>query len=181
MGKISEHQIMEDFTFSTSTETGLVFSKAAADKKTVLLFLRYYGCTLCRLDMHVLREHYPDISGAGAQVFVVLQSAPELIERETSQDPFPFTIICDPRQELYRRFEIKPASSKLAMAGGKTLKKLSLLKKYAFVHGEYEGEELQLPACFVLDQSFTVRYARYAKNLADIPSPDELTAILRNI
>jgi peroxiredoxin len=181
MGKIKEQQIMEDFTFNTSTETGLTFSKAAADKKTVLLFLRYYGCTLCRLDLHLLRKQYSDIKDAGGQVFVVLQSAPELIERETRADPFPFTIICDPQQELYRRFEIKPASSKLAMAGGETLKKLALLKKYKFVHGEYEGEELQLPACFVLDQSFTVRYARYAKNLADIPNPDELTVILREI
>ncbi|MDR1248251.1 MAG: redoxin domain-containing protein [Treponema sp.] len=181
MGKISKDQVMEDFTFSTSSETGLLFSKAAAGKKTVLLFLRYYGCTLCRLDMHLLREKYPDISGAGGRVFVVLQSAPELIERETSPDPFPFTIICDPRQELYHRFEIKPASFKLAMAGGKIIKKLWLVKKYAFAHGEYEGEELQLPACFVLDRSFTVRYARYAKNLADIPDPVELIAILRNI
>jgi peroxiredoxin len=181
MGKIREQQLMEDFTFDTSGRTGLIFSEAAANKKTVLLFLRYYGCTLCRLDMHVLREHYAEINGAGGQVFVVLQSAPELIERETQREPFPFTIICDPRQELYRRFEIRPASSKLAMAGGKTLKKIGLVKKYRFVHGEYEGEELQLPACFIVDQSFTVRYVRYAKNLADIPSPDELTAILRRI
>ncbi|MDR3138119.1 MAG: AhpC/TSA family protein [Treponema sp.] len=181
MGKISEQQAMEDFTFDTSSKTGLVFSEEAADKKTVLLFLRYYGCTLCRLDMRLLREHYAEISGAGGQVFVVLQSAPELIERETSSDPFPFTIICDPRQELYRRFEIRPASSKLAMAGGKTLRKIGLAKKYRLAHGEYEGEELQLPACFVIDRSFTVRYARYAKNLADIPGPDELAAILRTI
>jgi hypothetical protein len=67
------------------------------------------------------------------------------------------------------------------MAGGKTLKKLWLAKKYTFAHGEYEGEELQLPACFVLDRSFTVRYARYAKNLADIPDPGELIKILRRI
>jgi peroxiredoxin len=181
MGKIIENQAMEDFSFDSSTETGQIFSRAAAGKKTALLFLRYYGCTLCRLDMHLLREKYAAIREAGGQVFVVLQSAPELIQRETEPDPFPFTIICDPRQDLYRRFEIKAASSKLAMAGGKTLKKLALLKKYRFVHGEYEGNELQLPACFVLDQAFTVRYAKYAKNLADIPGPDELIKILQGM
>jgi peroxiredoxin len=181
MAKITENQPMEDFIFNTSTEAGLSLSKAAADKKTVLLFLRYYGCTLCRLDMHLLREKYPDITAAGGQVFVVLQSSPELIRRETGEAPFPFTIICDPQQELYRRFEIKPASSKLALVGGRTMKKLGELKKYGFVHGEYEGEELQLPACFVLDSAFTVRYARYAKNLADIPGPAELVKILQGI
>jgi peroxiredoxin len=181
MGKIFENQVMEDFTFDTPAETGQVFSRAAADKKTALFFLRYYGCTLCRLDMHLLRERYADIHKAGGQVFAVLQSAPELVKRETESDPFPFTIICDPRQELYHRFEIKPASSKFAMAGGKTLKKLIRLKKYQFVHGEYEGNELQLPACFVLDQAFTVRYAKYAKNLADIPGPDELIKIFQGI
>jgi peroxiredoxin len=179
MGKILINKRMEDFTFDTSKETGLLFSKAALDKKTVLLFLRYYGCTICRLDMHLLREKYQKIKDAGAQVFVVLQSSPELVERETGSDSFPFTIICDPRQELYRHFEIQPASSKLGMISLKTLKKIGQAKKYQLVHGEYEGEELQLPACFVLDQFFTVRYARYAKNLADIPAPDELVAILQ--
>lgn len=181
MAKITENQKMEDFTFNTATETGLSLSRAAEGKKTVLLFLRYYGCTLCRLDMHLLREKYGDITAQGGQVFVVLQSAPELILRETGADPFPFTIICDPQQELYRRFEIKPASSKLSLAGGKTIKKLGLLKKYNFVHGEYEGDELQLPACFVLDPALTVRYARYAKNLADIPGPEDLVKILREM
>jgi peroxiredoxin len=181
MAKIVENQIMEDFVYDTSTETGVSLAKTAAGKKTVLLFLRYYGCTLCQLDMHLLREKYPEILDAGGQVLVALQSKPELIRRETESNPFPFTIICDPRQDLYRRFEIHPASSKLALGGGKTLKKLGQLKKYPFVHGEYEGDELQLPACFILDPSLKVRYVRYAKNLADIPGPGELVTILRSL
>jgi peroxiredoxin len=177
--RIIENQRMETFSFDTPFEKGLDLAGEAAGKKTVLLFLRYFGCTLCRLDMHFLREKYGEITAAGGQVFVVLQSDPVLVARETSADPFPFKIICDPHQELYCRFDIKPARSKLGLAGGKTLAKMVRLKKYGFAHGEYEGDELQLPACFVLDKTLTIRYAHYAKNLADIPGPDELVSILK--
>ncbi|MDR3247721.1 MAG: redoxin domain-containing protein [Treponema sp.] len=181
MAKLAVDQKMETFNFDTPFEKGLDLATVAAGKKTVLLFLRYLGCTLCRLDMHLLREKYGEITGAGGQLLVALQSDPALVARETASAPFPFTIICDPGQELYRRFEIKPAKSKLALAGGKTLAKISQLKKYSFTHGEYEGDELQLPACFVLDSSFTIRYAKYAKNLADIPGPEEMVKILEGL
>jgi peroxiredoxin len=181
MAKLIVNQKMETFSFDTPFEKGLDLAGEAAGKKTVLLFLRYFGCTLCRLDMHLLREKYAEITAEEGQVLVVFQSDPALVARETSADPFPFKIICDPEQELYRRFDIKPARSKLGLAGGKTLAKLARLKKYNFVHGEYEGDELQLPACFVLDETLTIRYAHYAKNLADIPGPEELVSILRSL
>jgi peroxiredoxin len=181
MAKLAVNQKMENFSFDTPYEKGVDLAKEAEGKKTVLLFLRYFGCTLCRLDMHLLREKYAEITGAGGQVLVVLQSDPALVARETEPDPFPFKVICDPGQDLYRRFDIKPAKSKLTLAGGKSMAKIAQLKKYPFTHGEYEGDELQLPACFVLDPSFTVRYARYAKNAADIPNPDELLKIIQEI
>jgi peroxiredoxin len=42
------------------------------------------------------------------------------------------------------------------------------------VHGKYEGNELKLPALFVVDKNASVLYAHYAKNIADMPTADEL-------
>ena len=36
-------------------------------------------------------------------------------------------------------------------------------------HGEYEGNELQLPAMFIVDGNNKVIYSHYAKDGADIP------------
>ena len=37
-----------------------------------------------------------------------------------------------------------------------------------FSHGRYEGEELQLPAAFILQPDLTVTYAHYAKVIDDV-------------
>ena len=45
-------------------------------------------------------------------------------------------------------------------------------------HGEYEGNEDQLPAAFVIESDLTVSYAYYAKTAGDIPDVDEFAALL---
>ena len=42
-----------------------------------------------------------------------------------------------------------------------------------------EGEELQLPAAFVVDHDLTVTYAHYGRVISDTPTADELAALLK--
>ena len=47
--RLSEGDVMPDFTFDTPFAAGQSLSKAVQKTpKTALLFLRYYGCTLCQ-------------------------------------------------------------------------------------------------------------------------------------
>ena len=78
----------------------------------------------------------------------------------------PFEIICDPQMALYRRFDIQPAKSKLGLAGKQVLYKLASAEKLGLKHGLYEGDELQLPAAFIIDSEMQVLYAHYGKNLS---------------
>jgi peroxiredoxin len=182
MSKLENGQKMVDFEFNTAAETGLKLSNAASGKKTILLFLRYYGCTACQLDMLLLREKYAEVEAQNAEALVVLQSKPEIIIKETENNAYPFKIICDPNEELYKQFDIKAAKNKLELAGGKSIFKIAEIKKHPELsHGEYEGEELQLPAVFILDTGFTIRFAHYAKNLGDMPSIDEMITVLKRI
>ena len=92
---------------------------------------------------------------------------------------FPFEIACDPAQEVYKKFDIKPAKSMLALIGGglfKALKKMKAAKGFGFEHGEYEGNEQQLPALVLVDENGIIIHSHYAKNLADMPSVDEMLA-----
>lgn len=119
-----------------------------------ILFLRYVGCTKCQLDIHELLSHQKEIAEKGVQVFVVFQSAPSTV-RESLTD-FPFEIICDPTQALYRRFHVLPARTKeefLDVAHFAEAHKAFQEKKQdlGLVHGAYEGDELQRPAIFLLD------------------------------
>ena len=75
MGKILVNECLPDFVYETPFEKGLAISEfVKGQKKTVILFLRYYGCTLCQYDMNQLAAHYEKITEKGAKVLVVLQS-----------------------------------------------------------------------------------------------------------
>ncbi|MEA4912022.1 MAG: PatB family C-S lyase, partial [Oscillospiraceae bacterium] len=174
--KLAAGDRLPDFIYETKDARGLHIADAlGASEKTALLFLRYYGCSVCRLDLHALAQRYDDFRAAGCAVKVVLQSAPALLRKELSEHPLPFEIICDPQQTLYKRFCIAPAKNKLALAGGiASARKLNAAKAAGLVHGAYEGEELQLPAVFIVNADRVVEYAHYGKNLGDLPSPDAL-------
>ena len=176
--KLSKGSTMPDFMYNTAFESGKSLYDTIDGKPTFLLFLRYLGCTTCQLDLHQLKNEYHRFAEKGAQVLVVLQSKPEVIAAEIQKGDLPFAIICDPEQLLYKKLEINVAKNKLAMASVGTIKKINAAKKAGFTHGAYEGEELQLPAVFLLGDHGRVEYARYATNLADMPSYDEMLALL---
>ncbi|MFR0747239.1 peroxiredoxin-like family protein [Hungatella sp.] len=167
--------------YDTPFRTNVSLKQETKGTRTVLLFLRYWGCTLCQLDIHLLKEGYDKIRFAGGQVKVILQSDPENIAASSGgPNALPFEIICDPQMALYRRFDIQPAKSKLGLAGKQALYKLASAEKLGLKHGLYEGDELQLPAAFIIDSEMQVLYAHYGKNAGDIPSVDQLAELLRN-
>ena len=171
---------MPDFTFDTPFAAGLSLSEAVQKTpKTALLFLRYYGCTLCQYEMHLLAENYDQITAAGGQVLVVLQSDPAGIAEQIGPDSLPFTIICDPQAVLYEKFGIQPAASMAKMADAGTMLKIAKATAAGYKHGAYEGNELQLPAAFVVDKERRISYAHYGKSAGDTPDVRSLAELLK--
>ncbi len=171
---------MSDFTYlSPYAEGEKKFSEYAQGKKTFVVFLRYYGCTVCRLDLHIYAQRMKEFEEKGAQLMVVLQSAPNLVKEEAPVGTFPYELACDPSQAVYKQFEIEPAKSKLKLIGGglfKAVKKMNAAKKFGFAHGEYEGNEQQLPAMVLVDENGVITFSHYAQNLVDMPSVEEMLA-----
>lgn len=79
---------------------------------------------------------------------------------------------------MYKEFEINVTTSKLALVSVATIKKIYAAKNAGFIHGTYEGDELQLPAVFLIENGGRVKYAKYAKNLANMPSYQVMLALL---
>lgn len=171
--------VMPDFTFDTPFEQGrTLLETLKAAPKTAVLFLRYYGCTLCQMDIHHLAENYGKITGAGGQLLLVLQSEPEVVSGQIEKDTLPFGIICDPDQKLYKKFGIQAAEDMRAMADGKAFAKMAEAAVKGYQHGKYEGNELQLPAAFVVDGNGKVAYAHYGKTVSDFPDVEKLAELL---
>ena len=144
----------------------------------MFLFLRYYGCRICQLDLHDLDLGYEAVRRAGGRVVVVLQSKRQILEAASEEKTFPYTVICDPDQKLYKLFEILPAADKDALKGGNASQKVARAAELGMAHGEYEGNELQLPAAVLVDGDMTVRYAHYGENAADTPTVEEIVRLM---
>lgn len=177
MPKIKTGELMPNFVFQTPFEPNVELKDAVGQGKTAILFLRYYGCTLCQYDMKLLKDHYGEITEEGGNFMVVLQSDPEKMALDIDKDSFPYKIICDPDRTLYQMFQITPAGTKEELGGGNVLEKVARAREH-FTHGDYEGDELQLPAVMVMDKNLKVLYVHYGTNAADVPGWAELAALL---
>ena len=180
MAKLEIGQIMPDFDYVTPFTAGHTLAETAVKApKTALVFLRYWGCPLCQYDIHLLAQAHADITAHGGQLLVVLQSDPKgLADQLGAPDKLPFPIVCDPEQKLYKEFSIAPAASMAKMADLKMVGRIIKATRLGFKHGEYEGNEPQLPAAFVVDSDCKVLYAHYAKSVSDMPDAAELAELL---
>lgn len=179
--KLSKGDVMPQFTYCTPFEEKVELKDTLkrVEGKTAIIFLRYYGCTLCQLDIHEFAEEYDKVKNVNGQILVVLQSDPAKLAQQITPDTFPYDIICDPDQELYKMFDIKPAASMAELASAATMLKIAKTKVKGYTHGDYEGEELQLPAAFVVDQDGVISYAHYGTAAGDVPTPEEVVELLQ--
>ena len=175
-----------DFRFNTPTETDLLLSEEVKKAKyTYLIFLRYYGCTSCQTDLMDLTAVYDKFVEKDAQILVVLQSKPEILLKGIDMQGIPFKLISDPEQKLYPLYNVKAVDGYEAMradmapeAAEKFAAKMERGKAAGLTHGEYEGNEYQLPGYFLIDGEMNLLKEHRAKNMADMPIGTEYLEIL---
>ncbi len=184
MSRLTAGMRLPDFSFQTSNGALKCVETDVLGKRTVFWVIRYIGCTICRYDIHVLAQKYSRLQEKGVQLFVVLQSDPKNVQEELKDADIPFDIICDPEMHIYKQFEI-PTAADMKQLGGTTPELLQRLQNKGkaaaacgFSHGKYEGDEMQLPAVWVVEADGTLSYIKYGEAVADIPTPDELIAML---
>jgi peroxiredoxin len=157
-----------DFKFKTPWDDEVNFYDATGNNPAVLIFLRYYGCPVCQMEMAKLKQEIDLIRKKGGRAFVVLQSAPETLASLTGKEDWPFTIISDPQGEVFKLYG--------AEAGGiiKYLHPAGLIAAIkavgrGFRHGKFEGKETQLPAAFAMTGDKVIKYVHYGENISDVP------------
>lgn len=179
MAKLVKGDKFPNFTVDTAFENNLTIEKIVDGKPTMFMVLRYIGCTVCRYDVHVLTQRYQEFVDKGVNVVVVMQSTPEIVQRDLEGGTLPFYLICDSKQEIYNTLEINPAEDMPSLVGADMEKLQAKGAKAAaagFKHGDYEGNEQQLPAFFFVDSDLTVKEAHYGKTIMDMPTVDDMLA-----
>lgn len=180
MAKLHAGDRMPDLRYDTPFASSLSLGETARRVKgrTALVFLRYYGCPLCQYDIHQYAKEHEKIARAGGQLLVALQSDPEKLAQTLAPGDLPFDLLCDPAGAFYKLLDIRPAASPAGLADAGTLVKLAKVKAGGFAHGEYEGDELQLPAAFVFGPDLTLTHVHYGTSAGDVPTPSRLAALL---
>ncbi len=177
MSKLKVGDKFPNLTVETLNASSVDIKSLAGGKPTMVMVLRYIGCTVCRYDIHLLQEKYDKFTQKGVNVIVVMQSKPEIVKSDLNGNVLPFEFICDYNQEIYKTLEIEPAETMRGLVGGNLddLKaKTAKATEEGFTHGTYEGIEEQLPAFFYFDKEMNVLEAHYAKTLMDMPTIDEM-------
>ena len=181
MPRINVGEKMPDFVFNTGYRTGVKLYDGTAEK-TVLWVVRYIGCPPCRYDAHVIGQRINEFKAKGANVFVLMQSDQEHIQEDlerTGEPDLAVEIIADPEMTIYKALDIPIAKDKTELRGegeeyDRYLAKGAATKAAGYTHGDYEGDELQLPAQFIIDREGTVLLANYARSMGGMYTVDEL-------
>ena len=166
-----------DFRFKTPWDGETNFYDVAGNNPAVLIFLRYYGCPVCQMDMAEIKREIDLVRKKGGRVFVALQSEQETLASLIKKDDFPFTIICDPQGKIYQLYGVEAGGIIKYLHPAGLLAAIKAISR-GFRHGKFEGKETQLPAAFALNAQKVIKYVHYGENISDIPS---LTKMLVDI
>jgi len=79
--KLEVGQYMPNFLYNTPYNENINYLENIKGKKSVLLFLRYYGCTVCQLDLIEIQENIGEFNKRNIDIKVVLQSSIENMKK----------------------------------------------------------------------------------------------------
>lgn len=184
MPNILKEAKVPNFDYETPWKKNLNFYESLNGKLNILIFMRFYGCRICQLDITKLINNYDEFTQLDVQIKVVLQTEPEIIRANDKEKSIPFDIICDPNHELYELYEVsaRPAdhqhseetlailNAKLEEASSRGLQKIANNDKQI---------PTQLPATFIINSDGTLLYSHYGVHEADVPNPETLIELVK--
>lgn len=173
--KLETGMKIEDFSFETQNAFKKSFlSELKGAEQTILLFLRYIGCPVCNLMIHEINDNFYAFQKKQKKIFVVLQSKQENLKKELGDYKLNFEIILDPEMKLYKKFSLESAEKKEDLVDEYSMERILLAKEKGFIHGEYEGDEMQYPATFIINKEGIVILSKYGKTATDTLTVNEL-------
>ncbi|HEV2237897.1 MAG TPA: redoxin domain-containing protein [Ktedonobacterales bacterium] len=148
-------------------------SYRARRQPVLLIFYRSAVCPLCNINLWHLIDHYPDYLSHGVGLLVIVESAPELVQRFQGGLHAPFPLIADQAGELYALYHLESSWHGTARgtlrrrvyreAKNKGLGIVPLIPGFLAM----DGDRFRMPAGFLLDEHLTIRLAHYGKHSGD--------------
>jgi len=143
------------------------------DRYLALVFLRHLGCPLCMRRIDEISNDIPRFDSAGADVLVVVESTPARVKSYTDKKGLRVALVGDRDKNLYRGFGVERGDFKSFLSPN-VLKASVKATLKGYMHGKFEGDELQKPAEFIISPSGKIAWAHYGKDISDSTASDML-------
>ncbi len=131
-----------------------------------LAFFRFASCPLCNLRVHQIVNGGPRFEGSDVRVLAVFQSPKEKLNDFVAKQRPPFTLIADPKMDLYRLYGVE-ASIKAALSPEVPKKMLEAAKVGLPLVRPWQGLATRIPADFLIDREGKIRTAFYGTNITE--------------
>ena len=166
-----------DFTVQDANGAEYALSQFRGDKNVVLVFLRYAGCPICQLSLQELKNAIAEFEAKDAQVIAFVQSPATRLLDSGDVNAFPFPIIPDPDESIYKLYGVGSGGLGALLAPD-TLRRGIKATLKGHKQGKMEGNTWQLPGDFIIDKQGMVKLARIGKNMGDNLKPEQLLSYL---
>jgi alkyl hydroperoxide reductase subunit AhpC len=113
-----------------------------------------------------LRQERAALDQAGIQVILVSMGTPVEAESFRQQYGVPFPIISDPEKHLYRAYGLKRAGLMQLFSPGLVRKGLQAAGE-GHLPGIPQGDPMQMPGTFIIDQEGRLLLRHFARDAAD--------------
>lgn len=135
-------------------------------EKLMIAFFRYAECLFCNLRIHQLMENSLEFEEKGLKLIAIFQSPVEDINKNLGAANPLFTVISDPKRELYKHYGIEYSLFGLLKSYFRWIKVLQ-----AFSRGHYikrgVGSAKIIPADFLINPDGTIHTAFYGNDVSE--------------
>lgn len=134
----------------------------------VLVFLRQYGCPLCREQVAALGAHATAFAAEGVNIAAIGQGTPQDARRFREKLDLPFPVLSDTDRSAYAAYGLMDGTVEQIYSPTPGLRMAN-----AIMHGHLPhrtiGSVRQLPGTFVIDRNGRIRIAHPGFHAADVP------------
>ena len=135
-------------------------------KKVMLTFFRDASCPFCNLRVNQLIKRHAEFKEKGIEIISFFASSKKEILKYVGKQKAPFTIIADPKLEMYKKYGIEESIAGMYKAMLKPLKMMEVMIS-GFFNMNSMKERALIPADFLIDENQTIYKVYYGKNFGD--------------
>ncbi len=156
-----------------------MLSSGWRERPAAVIFLRYFGCPICRQQVLRLRNDRERFERAGMQVVLVGHGGPEDARRFVEARPVPFRVLVDPSRAAYERYGLKRGSISQVFGPQCVAPMVRAALQPNCRQGlPNGGNVMQMPGAFVVDTAGVLLLAHRGATIADNPTTGQLLASL---